>query len=228
MIMGTIIAAVIVGALALKSTGMTDLSFASFTSAGDVTIAQEYALSRAESMRAVKYSDLADVPLRKISDSDGFYEEVSLSDSFLNAFVSGSNIGVSGKNIDVKIYKGDGEDRKLCTALSLNRVDPVSFDSEINMVVNDSDSDSLYKAMSADAFKDLVDSKVTDDKNSESDNLCLSASALKEYLKDKLEVYSKTSDSVWYGGNSAVGSDYQGVYVKATGEVLPGSVVSDS
>ncbi len=137
----------------------------------------------------------------------------------------GGYTSVLSKSIEVRIYKGDGDNRKLCTTLSLNRVDPVSFDSEINMVTNDSDSDSLYKAMSADAFKDLVDSKVTDDKNSESDELSLSANALKEYLKDKLEVYSKTSDSVWYDGNSAVGSDYQGVYVKATGEVLPGSVV---
>lgn len=92
------------------------------------------------------------------------------------------------------------------------------------MVTNDSDSDSLYKAMSADAFKDLVDGKVTNDKDSESDDVSLSAEALKKYLKEKLELYSKAADSVWYDGNAA-GSNYQGVYVKADGQVMPGSVV---
>lgn len=226
MLMGTLVACVMIATLALKSTGMSSLSMSSFATAGDITIAQEYALSRAESLRALKYSELTDVPLKAVVNSNGFYEEVNVEGSVMNTSVSGGvDTSVSSKNITIKIYKGDGEERKLCTVLSLNRVDPVSFDSEINMVTNDSDSGSLYKAMSADAFKDLVDSKVVDDKNSESDNLCLSASALKEYLKDKLETYSKTLDSVWYDGNSAVGSDYQGVYVKATGEVLPGSVV---
>ncbi len=89
MITGTIIACAIVGTLALKSSNMSDLSFSSFVAAGDVTIAQEYALSRAESLRSVKYVDLNDIPLRSIDGSNGFYEEVSVSDSVMSAGVSG-------------------------------------------------------------------------------------------------------------------------------------------
>lgn len=73
MLMGTLVACVMIAALALKSTGMSSLSMSSFASAGDITIAQEYALSSAESVRALKYSELADIPLRAVGGSNGFY-----------------------------------------------------------------------------------------------------------------------------------------------------------
>lgn len=92
MITGTIIACAIVGVLVLKSSNMSDLSFSSFAAAGDVTIAQEYALSRAEFLRAVKYAELNDVSLWQVNGSNGFYEEVSVADSVMGAGVSGGTL----------------------------------------------------------------------------------------------------------------------------------------
>ena len=224
LITGTIVACVVVAAMALKSTGMTDLSFSAFSAAGDVTVAQEYALNKAEYVRALNYNSVASVPVQAISNSNGFYEEVDVSDNEISTSVSGGLHTCPSKHVEVKIYKGIGEDRKLCTTLSLNRVDPVAFDDEINMVTNDSSSDSLYKAMSADAFRDLVDNKITNDKNSESDNVSLSAKALKDYLKDKLLDYSKVSKSAWFDG-TVVGGNYRGIYVKADGQTSVGDVI---
>lgn len=89
MLMGTLVACVMIATLALKSTGMSSLSMSSFATAGDITIAQEYALSRAESLRALKYSELTDVPLKAVVNSNGFYEEVNVEDSVMNTSVSG-------------------------------------------------------------------------------------------------------------------------------------------
>lgn len=93
------------------------------------------------------------------------------------------------------------------------------------MVTNDADSDSLYKAMSANAFKSLTDSRVTDDKASEADDKTLSAKALKQYLNDKLVSYAKNADSVWSDGDSTVGSELQGIYVEGIGKAVPTKVV---
>ena len=93
------------------------------------------------------------------------------------------------------------------------------------MVTNDADSDSLYKAMSADAFRDLTDSMVIDDKASDAGGKTLSAKALKLYLSDKLVSYAKNADSVWSDIDGSVGSDLQGVYVEGTGKAIPTKVV---
>lgn len=79
--------------------------------------------------------------------------------------------------------------------------------------------------MSADAFKELTDSKVTNDKDYTGTDKTLSALAFKEYLKEKLVSYAKISDSVWYDSNVQLGSDHQGIYVDTDGKAKPVNVI---
>lgn len=97
MLLGGLMACVLIATMALKSTGMDSMSLSAFTTAGDITVAQEYALSRAESVRALKYDYLSSVPLRAIDGSNGFYEEIDVSDSEISTGVSGGYTHVRQK-----------------------------------------------------------------------------------------------------------------------------------
>lgn len=225
MFFSVIFACVVVGILALKSTVMSDVSFRAFTVSGDTTIAQEYALSRIETLRQVKYSSLVNMPVVAIPGSRNFYEEVIVSDSTTNVVATSGDAVIGCKEVVVNIYKGNDVERRLCTSLKFNRIDPSSFDEAFGMVANDFESDSHTKAMSADAFHDLVDSKISDDKNYSDDDKTLSARAFKEYLSDRLKVYAKTTESVWHNEGVAVGNAYRGFYVASDGSANACNVI---
>lgn len=217
-IWGCIIACALVGVVALKSSSMSQLSFGSFSYAGDISIASEYALNEAEELRNTRFESVVNKGITLIPDSKGFFKEVVVTDSYRPVNSNVSVVDVKTKRVEIKIYKEDGAERNLCSSLVLNKVDPQSFYDDYNMVVNDSTSDSDYKAMSADAFKFLVDSKITDDDNYGNDDSALSAKAAKKYLADKLLDYAQKGNSVWYDGGS-YGSPLRGVYVGSDGKL---------
>lgn len=225
MFFSVIFACVIVGVMALKSSVMSDVSFHAFTASGDITKAQEYALSRAETVRALKFSEVVSTPVSLVAGSNGFYEETVVTNSNMDVTAASGDAVIGSKEVSINIYKGNGADRKFCTSLKLHRIDPSSFDEAFGMVANDSESYSRTKAMSADAFHELVDSKITDDKNYSGTDKTLSARAFKEYLSDRLKAYAKTTESVWHNEGIAVGNGYRGVYVSSDGRVNACNVV---
>lgn len=221
MIIGTLVACAIVGIIALKSSNMGQLTYNSFVSAAYTTTGQQYALNKIEELRNVKYSAIQSKALAAVAGSNGFYEEVIVRDSVRPVTSRSGNSDVHGKDIEVRVYKGSGADQFLCSSLKLNRVDPAEFDSGFNMVINDSSSDSEYKAMSADAFKDLVDSKVINSSNYDDDEAALSAKAVKTYLAEKLLPYALKGSSAWYDGKgTSLGSKVRGIYLNVDGKAM--------
>ena len=225
MFFSVIFACVIVGVMALKSSVMNDVSFHAFTASGDITKAQEYALSRAETVRALKFSEVVSTPASLVAGSNDFYEETVVTNSNMDVTAASGDAVIGSKEVSINIYKGNGADRKFCTSIKLHRIDPSSFDEAFGMVANDSESYSRTKAMSADAFHELVDSKITDDKNYSGTGKTLSARAFKEYLSDRLKVYAKTTESVWHNEGIAVGNGSRGVYVSSDGRVNACNVI---
>lgn len=95
----TMIAAVMVGIIALSITKISHSVFSGANSSRITIQAQEYALTRAEALRVKAYGDLAAINKRQIANTDNYFEEVILdaenvypSDNTLNQRVCTVNI----------------------------------------------------------------------------------------------------------------------------------------
>ena len=227
-IMGALVSMAIVGMIAVNSSTINSMSLSTFVSADEIMAAHQYARDEAQLIRQVSFSKLDNIETDSspVEGSNDYYKKIKILDHNASiASPSDSNSVMPGKKIGIEIYKGNPSSGGVKRAeLKMHCFNPSAFDSEISTVTNDPSSDSMYKAMSADAFREFADSKIVNNKDYTALDAALSGKATKEYTESKMLAYAKKENHVWKPAG-AVGSVHRPVYVTADGEVKPIDVV---
>lgn len=226
LLLPTIACAALIGGVAVGITKMSNVSVKAVTSTKTKYTGQQYALNTADKYcRLANYASLAGFEKRKIDGSDDYYEEVIVTDNTVPLYQGSVETGSApSKDITVNVYHKEGERMPLVSSVKLYRTDPATFDPSFNMVANDAASTSENQALSANAFREMLNSKVSGDIAFGSD-VAMSANASKLYIDSVLKNYALTDSSVGIKNLNDAGTAHRGVYVDAEGFIKPTDII---
>lgn len=226
LLLPTIACAALIGGVAVGITKMSNVSVKAVTSTKTKYTGQQYALNTADKYcRLTNYASLAGFEKRKIDGSDDYYEEVIVTDNTVPLFQGSVETGSApSKDITVNVYHKEGERMPLVSSVKLYRTDPATFDPSFNMVANDATSTSENQALSANAFREMLNSKVSGDIAFGSD-VAMSANASKLYIDSVLKNYALTDSTVGIRNLNDAGTAHRGVYVDAEGFIKPTDII---
>lgn len=226
LLLPTIACAALIGGVAVGITKMSNVSVKAVTSTKTKYTGQQYALNTADKYcRLTNYASLAGFEKRKIDGSDDYYEEVIVTDNTVPLFQGSVETGSApSKDITVNVYHKEGDRMPLVSSVKLYRTDPATFDPSFNMVANDAASTSENQALSANAFREMLNSKVSGDIAFGSD-VAMSANATKVYIDRLLKNYALTDSSVGIKDLNDAGTAHRGVYVDAEGFIKPTDII---
>ena len=226
LLLPTIACAALIGGVAVGMTKMSNVSVKAVTSTKTKYTGQQYALNTADKYcRLTNYASLAGFEKRKIDGSDDYYEEVIITDNTVPLFQGSVETGSApSKDITVNVYHKEGDRMPLVSSVKLYRTDPATFDPNFNMVSNDASSMTENQAMSANAFREMLNSKVSGDIAFGSD-VAMSANASKLYIDSVLKKYALTDSSVGIKDLNDAGTAHRGVYVDAEGFIKPTDII---
>lgn len=226
LLLPTIACAALIGGVAVGITKMSNVSVKAVTSTKTKYTGQQYALNTADKYcRLTNYASLAGFEKRKIDGSDDYYEEVIITDNTVPLFQGSVETGSApSKDITVNVYHKEGERMPLVSSVKLYRTDPATFDPSFNMVANDAASTSENQALSANAFREMLNSKVSGNIAFGSD-VAMSANASKLYIDSVLKNYALTDSSVGIKDLNDAGTAHRGVYVDAEGFIKPTDII---
>lgn len=227
LLLPTVACAALIGGVGLGVTKMSNVSVGAILSTKTKYIGQQYALNTADKYcRLHNYASLAGINKRKIDGSDDYYEEVVVTDSTV-PIVNGSTemSSVASKDIIVNVYHKEADRMPLVSSIKLYRTDPATFEPGFNMVANDATSMNEYQAMSANAFRELLKSKISDDITADTGDVAMSANASKLYINSVLKNYALADDTVSVENDAGVGSPFRGVYINQDGVAKPIDVI---
>ena len=205
---------------------MSNVSVKAVTSTKTKYTGQQYALNTADKYcRLSNYASLAGFEKRKIDGSDDYYEEVIVTDNTVPLFQGSVETGSApSKDITVNVYHKEGDRMPLVSSVKLYRTDPATFDPSFNMVANDATSTSENQALSANAFREMLNSKVSGGIAFGSD-VAMSANASKLYIDSVLKNYALTDSTVGIRNLNDAGTTHRGVYVDAEGFIKPTDII---
>lgn len=226
LLLPTIACAALIGGVAVGITKMSNVSVKAVTSTKTKYTGQQYALNTADKYcRLTNYASLAGFEKRKIDGSDDYYEEVIVTDNTVPLFQGSVETGSApSKDITVNVYHKEGDRMPLVSSVKLYRTDPATFDPSFNMVANDAASTSENQALSANAFREMLNSKVSGGIAFGSD-VAMSANATKVYIDRLLKNYALTDSSVGIKDLNDAGTAHRGVYVDAEGFIKPTDII---
>lgn len=226
LLLPTIACAALIGGVAVGITKMSNVSVKAVTSTKTKYTGQQYALNTADKYcRLANYASLAGFEKRKIDGSDDYYEEVIVTDNTVPLFQGSVETGSApSKDITVNVYHKEGDRMPLVSSVKLYRTDPATFDPSFNMVANDAASTSENQALSANAFREMLNSKVSGGIAFGSD-VAMSANATKVYIDRLLKNYALTDSSVGIKDLNDAGTAHRGVYVDAEGFIKPTDII---
>lgn len=226
LLLPTIACAALIGGVAVGMTKMSNVSVKAVTSTKTKYTGQQYALNTADKYcRLTNYASLAGFEKRKIDGSDDYYEEVIITDNTVPLFQGSVETGSApSKDITVNVYHKEGERMSLVSTIKLYRTDPATFDPSFNMVANDAASTSENQALSANAFREMLNSKVSGNIAFGSD-VAMSANASKLYIDSVLKNYALTDSTVGIRNLNDAGTAHRGVYVDAEGFIKPTDII---
>lgn len=226
LLLPTIACAALIGGVAVGITKMSNVSVKAVTSTKTKYTGQQYALNTADKYcRLANYASLAGFEKRKIDGSDDYYEEVIVTDNTVPLYQGSIETGSApSKDITVNVYHKEGDRMPLVSSVKLYRTDPATFDLSFNMVANDAASTSENQALSANAFREMLNSKVSGDIAFGSD-VAMSANATKVYIDRRLKNYALTDSSVGIKNLNDAGTAHRGVYVDAEGFIKPTDII---
>lgn len=226
LLLPTIACAALIGGVAVGITKMSNVSVKAVTSTKTKYTGQQYALNTADKYcRLSNYASLAGFEKRKIDGSDDYYEEVIVTDNTVPLFQGSVETGSApAKDITVNVYHKEGERMPLVSTIKLYRTDPATFDPSFNMVANDAASTSKNQALSANAFREMLNSKVSGDIAFGSD-VAMSANATKVYIDRLLKNYALTDSSVGIKDLNDGGTSYRGVFINGEGFIQPTDII---
>lgn len=226
LLLPTIACAALIGGVAVGITKMSNVSVKAVTSTKTKYTGQQYALNTADKYcRLTNYASLAGFEKRKIDGSDDYYEEVIVTDNTVPLFQGSVETGSApSKDITVNVYHKEGERMPLVSTIKLYRTDPATFDPSFNMVANDATSTSENQALSANAFREMLNSKVSGGIAFGSD-VAMSANASKLYIDSVLKNYALTDSTVGIRNLNDAGTTHRGVYVDAEGFIKPTDII---
>ena len=226
LLLPTIACAALIGGVAVGITKMSNVSVKAVTSTKTKYTGQQYALNTADKYcRLANYASLAGFEKRKIDGSDDYYEEVIVTDNTVPLFQGSVETGSApSKDITVNVYHKEGDRMPLVSSVKLYRTDPATFDPSFNMVANDAASTSENQALSANAFREMLNSKVSGNIAFGSD-VAMSANASKLYIDSVLKNYALTDSTVGIRNLNDAGTAHRGVYVDAEGFIKPTDII---
>lgn len=227
LLLPTVACAALIGGVGLGVTKMSNVSVGAILSTKTKYIGQQYALNTADKYcRLHNYASLSGFDKRKIDGSDDYYEEVVVTDATV-PIVNGRTemSSVASKDITVNVYHKEADEMPLVSSIKLYRTDPATFEPGFNMVANDATSTNEYQAMSANAFRELLKSKISDDMTADTGNVAMSANASKLYINSVLKNYALADDTVSVENDAGVGSPFRGVYIDQDGVAKPIDVI---
>ena len=226
LLLPTIACAALIGGVAVGITKMSNVSVKAVTSTKTKYTGQQYALNTADKYcRLANYASLAGFEKRKIDGSDDYYEEVIVTDNTVPLFQGSVETGSApSKDITVNVYHKEGERMPLVSSVKLYRTDPATFDPSFNMVANDATSTSENQALSVNAFREMLNSKVSGGIAFGSD-VAMSANASKLYIDSVLKNYALTDSTVGIRNLNDAGTAHRGVYVDAEGFIKPTDII---
>lgn len=226
LLLPTIACAALIGGVAVGITKMSNVSVKAVTSTKTKYTGQQYALNTADKYcRLTNYASLAGFEKRKIDGSDDYYEEVIVTDNTVPLYQGSIETGSApSKDITVNVYHKEGDRMPLVSSVKLYRTDPATFDPSFNMVANDAASTSENQALSANAFREMLNSKVSGGIAFGSD-VAMSANASKLYIDSVLKNYALTDSTVGIRNLNDAGTTHRGVYVDAEGFIKPTDII---
>lgn len=226
LLLPTIACAALIGGVAVGITKMSNVSVKAVASTKTKYTGQQYALNTADKYcRLANYASLAGFEKRKIDGSDDYYEEVIVTDNTVPLYQGSVETGSApSKDITVNVYHKEGDRMPLVSSVKLYRTDPATFDPSFNMVANDAASTSENQALSANAFREMLNSKVSGDIAFGSD-VAMSANATKLYINNLLRNYALTDSTVGIRDLNDAGTAHRGVYVDAEGFIKPTDII---
>ena len=226
LLLPTIACAALIGGVAVGMTKMSNVSVKAVTSTKTKYTGQQYALNTADKYcRLANYASLAGFEKRKIDGSDDYYEEVIVTDNTVPLYQGAVETGSApSKDITVNVYHKEGERMPLVSSVKLYRTDPATFDPSFNMVANDAASTSENQALSANAFREMLNSKVSSDIAFGSD-VAMSANATKVYIDRLLKNYALTDSSVGIKDLNDGGTAHRGVFINGEGFIQPTDII---
>lgn len=226
LLLPTIACAALIGGVAVGMTKMSNVSVKAVTSTKTKYTGQQYVLNTADKYcRLANYASLAGFEKRKIDGSDDYYEEVIVTDNTVPLFQGSVETGSApSKDITVNVYHKEGDRMPLVSSVKLYRTDPATFDPSFNMVANDAASTSENQALSANAFREMLNSKVSGGISFGSD-VAMSADASKLYIDSVLKNYALTDSTVGIRNLNDAGTAHRGVYVDAEGFIKPTDII---
>lgn len=226
LLLPTIACAALIGGVAVGITKMSNVSVKAVTSTKTKYTGQQYALNTADKYcRLTNYASLAGFEKRKIDGSDDYYEEVIVTDNTVPLFQGSVETGSApSKDITVNVYHKEGERMPLVSTIKLYRTDPATFDPSFNMVANDATSTSENQALSANAFREMLNSKVSGNIAFGSD-VAMSANASKLYIDSVLKNYALTDSTVGIRDLNDAGTAHRGVFINGEGFIQPMDII---
>ena len=165
--------------------------------------AQQYAASRINVLRSVRYDNLAGMTKRQIGTTD-YYEEVTK---------TGDSDGSTGDAYQVAIYKGADSNNPV-TTMNFYRSNPgILLDNQVESGSGNADSSALIQS----ALKDYTNSQFGENSESESSSKAMGIKSFTSYVDGLLSKYRINAVAAWNIDSSDTfnqnGSDRRPIYI---------------
>lgn len=165
--------------------------------------AQQYAASRINVLRSIRYDNLTGMTKRQIGTTD-YYEEVTK---------TGDSDGSIGDAYQVAIYKGADSNNPV-TTMNFYRSNPgILLDNQVESGSGNADSSALIQS----ALKDYTNSQFGEGSESESSNKAMGIKSFTSYVDGLLSKYRINAVAAWNieGSNTfnQNGSDRRPIYI---------------
>lgn len=145
--------------------------------------AQQYAASRINVLRSVRYDNLTGMTKRQIGTTD-YYEEVTK---------TGDSDGSTGDAYQVAIYKGADSSNPV-TTMNFYRSNPgILLDNQVESNSGNADSSALIQS----ALKDYTNSQFGEDSESESSSKAMGIKSFTSYVDGLLSKYRINAVAAW-------------------------------
>lgn len=145
--------------------------------------AQQYAASRINVLRSVRYDNLAGMTKRQIGTTD-YYEEVTK---------TGDSDGSTGDAYQVAIYKGADSNNPV-TTMNFYRSNPgILLDNQVESASGNADSSALIQS----ALKDYTNSQFGEGSESESSSKAMGIKSFTSYVDGLLSKYRINAVAAW-------------------------------
>lgn len=166
--------------------------------------AQQYAASRINVLRSVRYDNLAGMTKRQIGTTD-YYEEVTK---------TGDSDGSTGDAYQVAIYKGADSSNPV-TTMNFYRSNPgILLDNQVESGSDNADSSALIQS----ALKDYTNSQFGEGSESESSSKAMGIKSFTSYVDGLLSKYRINAVAAWNIDSSDTfnqnGSDRKPIYIE--------------